>query len=115
MKNALQKIGLYFDYDSKPEWVAYPEVCEIIVNIATQNGLSLWEMDWAWWQINKVYDFEKLYNFITKINDTNGIWRLLVIKGFLEKGQLSKAEIDTILNSDTACKTKLHLMMPIKT
>lgn len=47
VKEALDKTGIYPDYDSKPEWIAYPEVYPKIKNMAIKNNLSLWQMDWV--------------------------------------------------------------------
>jgi len=51
--SALEDTGLYKKYKSKPEWIAYPEARKIILDVARQNNLSLWEIDWTWWNMVK--------------------------------------------------------------
>jgi len=53
VKSALSELGIYQKYDSKEEWVAYIEAREEILNIAKENNLSLWKMDWVWWNTTK--------------------------------------------------------------
>jgi hypothetical protein len=50
VKDALQKTGLYPNYDSKPEWRAYAEVIPKIQQLAEQYHLSLWQIDSVWWK-----------------------------------------------------------------
>ena len=50
VKDALQKTGIYPDYDSKPEWRAYSEVIPKIQQLAEKNHLSLWQIDSVWWR-----------------------------------------------------------------
>ncbi|MGE4118127.1 MAG: DUF262 domain-containing protein [Candidatus Nitrosocosmicus sp.] len=116
VKNAIQKAGLYFEYDSKPEWEAYTEVSKIIINLAQQNNISLWQVDWVWWEINKFYDYEKLHSFILKITNVNELGILLVIRGFLEKDCLSNDDINSTLNfnSTRSNEIKTTVTNPIK-
>lgn len=99
VKNALQKTGLYVDYESNPEWVSYPKVIDIISDIAKKNGISLWQMDWVWWRISKIYDYESLRNILTKIYDYNMMAQLLIVRAIIKKGPMSKEEIDDILST----------------
>jgi len=51
---ALDELGLYSIKkfkSSEEEWDSIPQMQEIIQDIATKNGLDLWQMDWVWWKI----------------------------------------------------------------
>lgn len=56
VKSALEITGIYPAYNSKPEWVAYLEVREKILELARQNNFSLWKMDSVWWHFVQDYD-----------------------------------------------------------
>jgi hypothetical protein len=94
VKEALQKTGLYLDYDSKPEWIAYSEIFPTIVELAKRNNISLWQMDGVWWNLFAILDYEGLYNFITKIMDAKTTYQPIMIRTILENNTASKETID---------------------
>lgn len=81
------------DYDSKPEWTAYAEIIPIIRELAEKNKISLWQIDWVWWALNSLLDFEGLYDFIKKTVDVKTNYQLVMIKTLLENGISSKDAI----------------------
>jgi len=50
--NALEYLGLY--KFNKPNYILYPEVRGKILEIAKSNNISLWQMDWVWWNVSNV-------------------------------------------------------------
>lgn len=54
VKQALEKTGIYPNYDSKPEWIAYPEVIPLIKDIVEKNNLSFWQIDQIWYDIDQI-------------------------------------------------------------
>lgn len=104
VKDALQKTGLYPDYDSKPEWVAYVEILPKIVELAKLNSISLWQMDWIWFIISSTLDYEGLYNFISNTMDAKTTYQPLMIRTLLEKGTASKEDIDEKIRQENPNK-----------
>lgn len=49
---ALEYLDLY--KFNKPNYISYPEVQEKILEIAKSNNISLWQMDWVWWNVSNV-------------------------------------------------------------
>jgi MoxR-like ATPase len=94
VKQGLEKARLYPDYDSKPEWVAYKEIIPKILGLAEKNHLSLWQMDWFWWDLYFILDYEGLHNFITQIMDPKATDQPLMIRTILKYGTASKETID---------------------
>lgn len=104
VKDALQKTGLYPDYDSKPEWVAYVEILPKIVELAKLNSISLWQMDWVWFIISSTLDYEGLYNFISNTMDAKTTYQPLMIRTLLEKGTASKEDLDEKIRQENPNK-----------
>jgi hypothetical protein len=90
VKDALERMGLYPSYDLKPEWIAYAEVIPIITQLAKKNKISLWQIDWAWWALNSILDYDDLYNFITKTMDPKTTYQPIMIRTLLENDVSSK-------------------------
>lgn len=97
VKFALERLGIYANYDSKDEWISYSEASLVISKLAKENEISLWQLDWVWWEISKSYDFDKLYDFINKRNRTNELDYILIIRTLLQRGSLSKDELDRVI------------------
>jgi hypothetical protein len=104
VKDALQRTGIYHDYDSKPEWMAYAEVIPKILELAEKNHLSLWQMDSVWWNLYAILDYEGLYNFITKIMDAKTTYQPIMIRTLLEKGIASKEVINEQIRLENPAK-----------
>jgi len=104
VKDALQKTGLYPDYDSKPEWVAYVEILPKIVELAKRNSISLWQMDWVWFNISSTLDYGGLYNFISNTMDAKTTYQPLMIGTLLKKGIASKEDIDEKIRQENPDK-----------
>jgi MoxR-like ATPase len=79
VKNALEKLNLYTDYDSKEEWESYLEVKEKIIELAKKTGFSLWKMDWLWWNLVQREDYDKPIALCWSVDDSNKIGEFVKI------------------------------------
>ena len=104
VKYAIQRIGLYPDYDSKPEWIAYPEIIPKILELAVRNNISLWQMDWAWYNLYTTFDYEGLNNFIKNIMDSKTTYQPIMIKTLLQNGPTSKLDLDMVIRKENPNK-----------
>ena len=94
VRDALDKTGIYPNYTSKPEWFAYPEAREKILELAKKINFSLWKMDWLWWKFYERLDFTELHKFITKTMDPKTNYQPVMIKTLLDISAATKDAID---------------------
>lgn len=50
---ALDKLGLYSykKFEKEWDWDSIPTMQKIVVNLAKEHDLDLWQIDWVWWKI----------------------------------------------------------------
>jgi hypothetical protein len=67
------------------------------VELARKNNLSLWQMDWVWFNISTTYNYEGISNFITKTMKPQSTYQPVVIRALLVCGQATKEDLDKII------------------
>ncbi len=61
-------------------------------------------MDWVWFIISSTLDYEGLYDFISNIMDAKTTYQPLMIRTLLEKGTVSKEDIDENIRQENPDK-----------
>jgi hypothetical protein len=51
VEKAFKILGIHLENESGPIWKLYPEVQALVRRLASKYGLSLWQMDWVWWEV----------------------------------------------------------------
>ncbi len=115
VKKALGKMQYMINYLEEPIWKEYPKVREKILELAKSTGLSLWQIDWVWWNMLGSMIFDDLKYFIeqkmvmqenyqpiviAKLVDAGGIATKDEIRNALDQHnqRLSESALNTVLN-----------------
>ena len=88
----------------RPEWETYKEVIPIILDLATRNNISLWQMDWVWMSLFPIVHFEGLYDFIKSVMDAKTTYQPVFIRTLLQNESVSKDLLDEQIQKENSDK-----------
>ena len=115
VKNALDKLHVA-KLTSSVIWERYPEVQRIILNIAQQNNLSLWEMDWVWWKALGAKTYDELFSFIRDEMVMVENYQPIVLRKLLQSNGLTRKEIELELkkyNPDSESQSMTNTVLQV--
>jgi len=93
VKDALDKLHVA-KLTSTVIWERYPEVQKIILNIAQQHDLTLWQMDWVWWKALGAKNYEELLTYIRDEMIMQENYQPVVLRKLLQCNGLTRKEIE---------------------
>jgi MoxR-like ATPase len=107
VRRAFRQLGIKLEKESSPIWECYPEVQRVIVDLASKYGLTLWQIDWAWWKLLGALTYDGLVRYLEKIRMQEN-YQPVVIKMFIESGgRITRDTIEDGLKSYNAESTSL--------
>lgn len=84
VEEAFKKLGIHLENESQPIWKLYPEVQDLVKKLASKYGLSLWQMDWVWWEVIGRISYVQLIEYLNK-NPMQENYQPVVIKTLIDR------------------------------